>query len=274
MATSPILSHALVTGPQPASRWCVVLHGILGTKTNWRTHCRRLADVLPGTGFALVDLRMHGASQGFAPPHTLAAVSDDLTALEATLPGPVTAVLGHSYGGKSALAWASRRATPLAHVIVVDSNPGARPGFRGSEGTVAVVDLLASLPPWFASREEFQRQVVAAGQSTSTAAWLAMNLVHHEGGFRSRIDVSAIRALLDDYFRVDLWPFVEAPSPGTRVHFIVGGRSSVLDDADLARLAALDPSRCTVDVVPSAGHDVHVDAPDAVHALVTKILSV
>lgn len=273
MSPPPLLSHVTVSGPQPVTRWCFVLHGILGTKTNWRTHCRRLADALPGVGFALVDLRKHGESQDFAAPHTLDAVARDLDALADTFAEPVTAVLGHSYGGKSALAWAAHRAKHFAHVVVVDSNPGARADYRGSEGTIAVVDLLAAMPPWFGSREAFMQRVLDEGQPRSMAAWLAMNLTHHDGGFRLRVDVAAIREMLDDYFRTDLWRVVESPPEGTRIHFLVGGRSTVLDAADRARLDAVDPARCTVDVIETAGHYVHVDAPDAVHAIVTRILS-
>ena len=50
----------------------------------------------------LVDLRMHGASQDFSPPHTLAACVADLRALENSI-GPFHGVIGHSFGGKVAL---------------------------------------------------------------------------------------------------------------------------------------------------------------------------
>ena len=65
---------------------------------------------------------------------------------------------------------------------------------------------------------------------------------------------------------------IDAPAPGEgyapkspELHFVVGGKSDGFTAADLARLRALSaraPS-LAVDVLPSAGHWVHVDDPDA-----------
>src|SRR5689334_12030746 len=91
--------HAFVTDPaaQPA-QWMLMLHGILGSGGNLRTLARRLVERAPGWGFLLVDLRMHGQSQGAPPPHTIAATAEDLMRLTAQLGLPIGGVLGHSFG--------------------------------------------------------------------------------------------------------------------------------------------------------------------------------
>ena len=68
----PVLAHQRVTheGAAP-TRWIYFLHGIFGMGTNFRGVAKSLAAATPDWGFVLVDLRGHGASQGFAPPHTL-----------------------------------------------------------------------------------------------------------------------------------------------------------------------------------------------------------
>src|SRR5438045_3613951 len=43
------------------------LHGIFGTGGNWRTIARRWVALRPTWGAVLVDLRMHGRSQGLRP---------------------------------------------------------------------------------------------------------------------------------------------------------------------------------------------------------------
>ncbi len=268
-----MLSHAIVTatGSTP-TRACLVLHGILGSKTNWRSLARRFVEALPDWAFVLVDLREHGASLGLPPPHSLAAVAADLTALADTLALPVHGVIGHSFGGKVALRLAQE--TPsLTHLVVVDANPGARPDRRGSEASLRALDTLEAIGPLWATREAFLAAVIADGHDRSMAAWLAMNLEHAEQGFRLRIDVGAIRSLLDGYFRADLWTVVEAAPAARRTTFLLGGNSGVMDALERARLDAVTArGSCEVIVVPGAGHWVHVDAPDAtvgavVHAL-------
>src|SRR4051812_16958788 len=97
----PLLGHTLIAqDPGEAQGWVLFLHGLLGQGGNWRSFARRLNDALPRWGAVLVDLRMHGASQGFLPPHDVFSAARDLAELEAALPGPVHAVLGHSFGGK------------------------------------------------------------------------------------------------------------------------------------------------------------------------------
>ncbi len=269
-----MLSYAVVTAPGASpDRSCLVLHGILGSKTNWRTLARRFVAELPSWAFVLVDLRKHGASQDLPPPHTLSAAVDDLVTLAPLLAPPVRGVLGHSFGGKVALAYAE--ATPsLTHLVAVDSNPGARPDRHGSEASLRALDTLAAIGPTWATREDFMQAVVADGHDRGMAAWLAMNLEHADQGFRLRVEIPAIRALLDGYFERDLWPVVESPPPGRRTGFILGGDSLVMDAAERARLDAVAArGDCEVIVAAGAGHWVHVDAPDATVAGVVRLLS-
>lgn len=271
-----MLTHTLVqaseagAGAPAPTRWVIFLHGILGTGANWRTIAKRLVEADPTLGAVLVDLRMHGGSQAEVPPHTVAAAAQDLTVLEPHLPGPVTAVVGHSFGGKVALAYVlerEARGSDLARAWIIDSTPGARPEPRGSEETMAILETLGRLSPCFPDRKAFVAQVRAAGHSEALAQWLAMNLERRGDGVSLRLDLKAIRALLADYFARDLWPSVESPLGKTKLSFLVGGASRVLSSEDLERLAAAaaaTPERVEVRVIEGAGHWVHVDAPDAV----------
>lgn len=256
-----LLAHTRVAAPQGApERWCFFLHGILGTRANWRSFARKLVARDPRWGVVLVDLRNHGDSQGFAAPHTLDAVAGDLAALARAFDGGARAVLGHSYGGKAALAWVARERGALDRAVVVDSNPGPRPDARGSEGTLAVVAALARVGATFATRDAFVAALGAEGVGRDTALWLAMNLAREGDGLRFRLDLAAIQAMLADYFARDLWAVVERPPGGVRVHLVAGARSDVLTEGDRARAGAT--------VIEGAGHDVHVDAPDALLDLV------
>lgn len=266
------LSHALVTDPEtPPQRWMIFLHGILGSGSNWRSFAKQIVSAKKGWGAVLVDLRLHGDSQsGFSPPHTVRAAAKDVADLVATLPasGHVGAVLGHSFGGKVAIELA--RDVAPEHLFVIDSTPSARPDRRGSEDTQHIVDLLMTLPEAFESRAAFSAWVEGRGVSRPTAMWLAMNVKPEPNTTRFvfRTDLSGIRALLEDYFVLDAWDVLEDPPNGMQSHFVVGGKSDIVDAADLAHAERCP--RMTVDVIPGAGHWVHVDAPDALRSLVLE----
>lgn len=256
--------HAPVSAPGvKPSRWILVLHGILGSGGNWRTIAKRLAAANPSFGYCLVDLRMHGQSQGAQPPHTIAAAAEDLVRLEASLDGPVRGVLGHSFGGKVALELVARQRAALEVAFLVDVNPGARVEDR--LGASHVLATLTGLPQPFASREQFLELVAARGISRPTAEWLAMNVRAGADGFRIRLDLQAIRELLIDYSARDLWPVLESEATHPALHVIVGGKSDAFSSADRARLAedARRFSNVEMHILANAGHNVHVDDPDA-----------
>lgn len=260
----------LVSQPEaPApTAWMFFLHGILGTGANFRSFARKVVAAHPTWGAVLVDLRAHGGSRALPAPYTVAAAAADLRALEAQVPGPVRAILGHSFGGKVSLAYLEERARRDPHALrrlfLLDSNPGLRPEAKGSESTLEVIAMLRTLPETFVARKDFVAAVKATGHTERIAQWLAMNLVRTEDGtaFRFGVDLDAIDALLADYFAHDLWSVLEPPPGDTRVVAINGEKSSVYDDearARLARDAAQWPERVVVHTL-DAGHWIHVEA--------------
>jgi pimeloyl-ACP methyl ester carboxylesterase len=268
---TPKLTHSFLTadGSKP-ERWLVFLHGILGSGANWRSFARRVVNAHPSWGATLVDLRAHGGSQGFPPPHGVREAASDLDALTSEMPGVVAGVVGHSFGGKVALAYVETNPS-LEAAFILDSNPGPRPTFRGSESTVDTVAMLRELDRPWPSRKDFVAEVVRRHHAAPFAEWLAQNLVHRGDELVLRLDMDVIDALLADYFAIDLWPVVE--SSAARLSFVVGGRSTVLDDGDRARLASLAEStrgRVSLDVLPSAGHWVHTDDPDGLFAVISR----
>jgi esterase len=272
--SSFVPSHALVSAPgAEPTRWMLVLHGILGSGGNFRSFARRLVSAAPDWGFVLVDLRMHGQSQGAPPPHTIEAAADDLLRLGAALARPIAGVMGHSFGGKVALAYTARVPRELDQTWVLDASPGTRRD-RAS-ATEAVARLLREVPQPLPSRERFLEFVTAHGQSRMIAEWLAMNVRHAPDGFRLRVDLDAVEALLDAYFTIDLWPVLERAEGARAFHVVVADGSDAFDGAERVRLAAISARepRVHTHVVRGAGHWVHVDAPDALFELVRAALT-
>ncbi len=233
-------------------------HGIFGAGSNWRGIARKLVDRRREWGVVLVDLRLHGRSEAGEPPHTVAACAEDLAGLIREL-GDVHALAGHSFGGKTALATRSR--VTLAQTWVLDASPGARPeAIDDPENSVVrVLDMMARMPPSWPTRDAFVAAVVGEGHGTALAQWLAMNLVAQGDAMVNRLDVAALRSLLVDYYRLDLWPDVLA---GSDLQFVVATSGSSVTPADRERLRTAPPHVHTHEI--TAGHWLHIEAPAAV----------
>jgi len=257
-----------VHGAPPGPRTAFLLHGILGNRANWRTYARRLAQALPGWSIVTLDHRHHGDSRGAPPPDTIAACADDLAALAEALGVRPRVIVGHSFGGKVALATAERHAEGLAQVWVLDAPPGV--GDRGEEDheVVRVVRALRDLPLPLGRRDQVVDELRARGLPQPIALWMTTNLTPVEGGWGLRFDLDGAERLLRDYFRWDGWPTLERPRARPAVEVVRAERSDRWDPGTLARFAALPPEVPTrLHLLPRAGHWLHADNPDGLLAL-------
>lgn len=260
-------TRAVAAQEASPEKWVGVLHGIYGAGRNWRSVARALVGARPDWGGVLVDLREHGESRGFQPPHTLERTARDLGALEA--PGPVRAMLGHSFGGKVALLRARDDQT-LEQVWVVDSTPEAR---QPEGGAWEMLRVLRAVPGSFEDRDAAVRALEAEGVAQPVALWMTTNLHWRDDAYRWRLDLETMEALLRDFFRTDLWEIVESPRPGVEIHFIRATDSSILglEQAERIRMAGRRTGAVFLhDVV--GGHWLNADNPDALVELLAKHL--
>lgn len=264
------LHHELLTAPGASpERWLFVLHGIYGTGRNWATLIRRLLRERPEWGAVLVDLREHGGSRGFEPPHTLEAAAEDLAALVRSLGVRSDAVLGHSFGGKVSLTYGKLYPDAVDEIWIIDSTPEARsPGGSAAD----MLRIVRGHPGPFGSREAAVQALVGEGVALGVAQWMATNLEMAEGEYRWRLDFDALEELLQDFFRTDLWDVVEAPV-GPRIHFVRAESGSVLSDEAVARIegAGRTNGRVYLDRLVG-GHWLNVDNPDGVVELLADRL--
>ena len=285
----------------------LLLHGIYGAGRNWGTIARRLVRARPGWRVVLVDLRSHGQSPRLAP-HTIDCCAADLVRLEDHLGRPADAVLGHSFGGKVALAYGRQRAEGggaggggadgggpgggglqrpggLRHetgglqrgagarlrLWIVDSSPSAgRPG----GGAWRMLGVLRRHPGPFGSRAEAVDAVATEGFPPLVANWMAINAVRTDAGLQWRLDPDEMEGYLRDYFRTDAWDVVENPPAGMSVHFIRALGSSVLDDAAGMRIRAAGRGSGRVFLHEvSGGHWVNTENPEALLELLVAGLA-
>ena len=109
---------------QPDRRAIVVLHGLLGSKRNFRSWAAQLSRALSHKRrIFCLDLRAHGDSFGGAAGMGYEAMAADV---ERTLDGlglADCAVLGHSMGGKVAMRLALRDPARVRELCVLDIAP-------------------------------------------------------------------------------------------------------------------------------------------------------
>ena len=263
----PRLYHELVTPPAGApDAWLYILPGIFGSGRNWATVARRLVAERPDWAVVLVDLRQHGGSQGFGPPHSLQTAAGDVHRLADVTERPMSAVLGHSFGGKVALELAPLEPPP-ADVWIIDSTPEARePG--GSAWSM--LSVLRALPPAFGSRDEAVQAMQARGIEAATAQWMATNLERVDSAMRWRFELPAMEALLLDFFRTDAWPVVRNPPGQVRLHFVRASQSSVMSSDTAERIQRAN-ARVTLHTL-EGGHWLNADNPAAVVSLLAREL--
>lgn len=236
----------------------VLLHGFLGTGRNLRSLATAWSEVEKDRRFLLVDFTGHGASPRLPPGATLSTLGGDVleTARAAGMQGPLDLV-GHSLGGRVALAASLRTPQDVASVTLLDITPSPIPSAHSESGKV--LEVLLAAPATAPDRRTLRAELTGRGLSGPLADWLLMNLESSpEGGVRWRFDRESLAELHGRVNSENLWPALERP--GAKVRCIRGGRAPYVTDADVARMEALG---CPVATLPEAGHFVHVDAPDA-----------
>jgi pimeloyl-ACP methyl ester carboxylesterase len=265
------LAHRRLHSPGSLpDRWVLFLHGFLGAGRNWASIGRGLARARPDWGVVLVDLRLHGDSQGFAPPHTVAASATDVNSLVLRLQATETVIVGHSFGGKVALSAARSSDTALRQVWVIDSTPSAG---RTEAGAARLLALLAQLPEQFDDRSELITAVRAAGFDVHLAEWTATNLARGPDGYRWRFDLPSLDLLLEDFYREDLWSVVEPSVVGREMFFIRATRGSIMDETSAARVRRLEADgECVRLIELEGGHWLNMVNPDGLLKLLVRYL--
>jgi pimeloyl-ACP methyl ester carboxylesterase len=259
-----ILAHDQYEKPgQKVGLSAFVVHGVLGSKRNWGSFCRRAVAQMGDLRAVAVDLRGHGESASGDHPHTLAACADDLIALAQALDIHPGEIWGHSLGGKVVLEYAKRATRPPQRVWVLDSALGKLDG-GDALGVKRVFEVLRSMQPPFESRRQVQEKLKEAGLPEAIGAWMTTNLKPAEGGhgFVFRFDLEVCAALLEDYGRWDFWPMLDAPPPSTEIHVVRAAKSARWTEGERARLnAAARHPRVFAHTLAHAGHWLHVDNP-------------
>jgi len=246
-----LATQTLGSGPTPV----VLLHGFLGSGRNLYSLARKWSELAPDRTFLLMDLGGHGASPPLPPGSDLTTMAKDViaTARAQGHQGPLELV-GHSLGGRVALAGALADPASIRSITILDITPSPIPDEEWGSGPV--LDRLRELPEVAPDRATFRDRLIERGLSTWLADWALMNLIRTDNGYRWRIDREALAEVHERVNRADLWPAIE--NGAVPVRCVRGGKSRYVPDEDARRMEA---AGCKVATLEDAGHYPHVDQP-------------
>lgn len=275
--TLPFVPHAVPMGSAQPVADVLVLHGILGSGRNLRTFAQKLVQQTPKLRYWLVDLRNHGDSQRAPPPHTLDACARDLDALVAAKKLNVHAVIGHSYGGKVALQWLVQGRKNLKLLWVLDTALTTEVQTTtgqdaASDDVERVIAALRTIPQPLVERADVVKELTDRGFSPAIGNWMTTNLQQAPDGLRWRFELDAVEQMLASYVQTDVWPLLEKPPADVQIHVVRAERSRRWPPQILQRFQQLPP-QVSLDLLPDAGHWLHVDQPDALVRLMGPSLA-
>lgn len=261
LAVNGVYLNVEVAGSQPPP--FVLLHGFTGSQENWRAlraaWSRRFQVIA-------VDLLGHGRSDAPADPARYAmdrCVADLAAALD-QLGAAAVNVLGYSLGGRVALHFAAAHPERVRALVLESASPGlATPEERAAriaadetlagrlerEGLEAFVDYWERLP-LFASQARLPAE--------ARAALRAQRLQNNPLGLANSLRGLGTGA------QPSLWerlPALRAPT------LLIAG---ALDEkfTAIARAMAARLPAARLEIVPDAGHTVHLEQPDLFQHLI------
>ncbi|NOG31128.1 alpha/beta fold hydrolase [Halomonas sp. TBZ9] len=242
----------------------IVIHGLLGSADNWRSHVKAWQE---NRRVIAVDLRNHGRS-----PHvegmTYQAMSDDVLAVMDNLGIDQAHILGHSMGGKVAMTMARLAPQRVASLVVADIAPVAYS--HGHDDVFAALNEVAVNRP--ANRRDADALLAKHVDARPIRLFLATNL---ERTTDNGQPVMGLRVGLEQIIKG--YPDIVTVPAGDQPYYgpclvLRGANSDYVSDAMLPALKQVLPNARVV-TLKEAGHWLHADQPQAFQQAVESFVA-
>ncbi|THA35488.1 alpha/beta hydrolase [Streptomyces sp. A1277] len=236
----------------------VLLHGLAGHAGEWDDLAERLS---PTHRVVAVDQRGHGAAERHPHDVSRAAYVEDVVAVIGRLALHRPVLVGQSLGGHTAVLTAAAHPGLIRALALVEAGSGGpNPDLPANIG-----NWLDSWPVPFPSREA---ATAFFGGGRAGAGWAA-GLEHRADGWWPRFDrdvmVRSLAELAQRSFHHE-WTRVTCPT------LLVLAQSGFIPADQVTEMFRLRPDIRAVSV-PGTGHDVHLDAPEAVYGALSGFLA-
>jgi esterase len=243
----------------------IILHGLYGSSDNWYSVARELAS--ENTVY-LVDQRNHGNSPHH-PDHTYEVMREDLKAFMHRHGLSKSIIIGHSMGGKAALAFGIKYPEKVRKMIVIDISPlDYGKHHNSTENTIherIIRAMLSIIPDVLASREEADKLLQKSIAPPAIRQFLLKNLKRNpEGKFYWGLNLQAIADNLPAIFASVIPDNMDSQQiiPRFPLLFIKGEYSGYIKKHDEKAIHDFFPWARLV-TIQGAGHWVHAEQPEA-----------
>ncbi|KAJ1850322.1 hypothetical protein LPJ73_003503 [Coemansia sp. RSA 2703] len=245
----------------------LILHGLFGSKQNWRAIAKQLARTLDRDTYC-VDLRNHGDSPHKAP-HTYKSMSSDIVRFisDHQLQKPI--LIGHSMGGKVVMYTALSRPELVSQLIVDDVAPVKLRLAHDFSSYVTKLQEIerANIP----SQKEADKLLSQVESDISVRQFLLTNMKKDKdqnGAYRSRIPLGLLGDSLDGVMEWDVSEEWRYDGPTL---FIGGKKSPYVKPEAYPAIERYFPKYEVSEL--DTGHWVHAEMPQEFMALVVDFVN-
>lgn len=243
----------------------VVLHGLSGSHAEF---LHLLPELERQAHVYLLDLRGHGCSGWTADGYRLADYCRDAAAFLQQVVGRPAIVVGHSLGGFVAVWLAAHAPHLLQAVLLSDSNVYITqiPHLVESGLYAYFSDLHDYLGRYRANGAVLEELVAYIGALPAGKGQTRLEADGPEVVYERAVQLHQMDpAILEPLLAADLWgaekPDEVLAQVRCPVHLVVAD-SGVFAEPELRRVLSLIP-QASYAVIPDAGHDIHLDQPEA-----------
>lgn len=244
-----------------------ITHGLFGCKKNWHSLAKLIASSTNRMVVTL-DARNHGDSE-HTPVMNYLLMRDDLLGVMDRLKVERPILLGHSMGGKTAMACALSHPERLSSLIVVDVAPQPSPGVETLKMYAQKMKEV-KIPigvSFLEARRQIMKQLQPFVKSMGELTFLMTNLRENNNSISWQVNLDAVIANIED---IGNFPQFDTTC-NVKTIFIGGSLSRHLDESSLQCVKRLFPG-ATVEHIFAAGHWVHSEKPQEFVAAVTDFI--
>lgn len=233
----------------------LLIHGLFGTLDNLGVLAR---DLKQQHNVLQVDMRNHGQS-GRSEDMSYAGMAQDLLDTLDDAGIQTAIVIGHSMGGKAAMAMTALAPERIAKLVIIDVAPVNYQTRRHDEIFAAINAVTQAGANDRSSAAECMREYI---KEEGVIQFLLKSF--QQGEWRFNVPV-----LMAEYEKIAGWETVPAwPHPAL---FIRGGLSPYVQDKYRDAIASQFP-QARAHVVAGTGHWVHAEKPEAVLRAVHRFI--
>ncbi len=238
----------------------ILLHGFGQSADIWRASVRFWQDAARAPTIVAFDLPGHGRSENLTPDrYGISEVADRLAReIHILTDGPVV-LIGHSIGGRLALALSEKSDISIKGVILIETAvEGIRPASR-----MALIDSAKAMSSTFSSTADLIAQIMRQtplAQRHAVSEYVEHAMHATSDGAALPFDPASAALLFDENADLTWPPLMNLQVP---LAVINGAYSSFLKETIIRQMDERVSTPLFKAIIPKAGHALPLERPDA-----------